>query len=176
MMQKNRLRTNAAEVLRAYLTRHSMRHTPERYAILEVVTALKGHFEIEDIYSAMEAEMYHVSRGTVYNTIELLCKCGILRQLLIESHKALYEVADGNHAHLICNNCGKVKEVAFEKVSDLLPVAMLDGFSADYVSATAYGLCGACARRRRRVSKQKQKNKPESNTGEHLQTKRNGKS
>ena len=49
-------------------------------------TGYKGYF-------TLEADAYHVSRATVYNTIDLLCECGILRKHQFSSHQAQYELA-----------------------------------------------------------------------------------
>ena len=56
-----------------------MRQTPERFAILDKTLEQKVHFDIDELYKNIEAD-YHVSRSTVYNTVELLCECNILRK------------------------------------------------------------------------------------------------
>ena len=59
--------------LAEYLDNRHMRKTPERFMILEVVMAHNDHFGVDDIYEDLEERSYHVSRSTVYNTMELLC-------------------------------------------------------------------------------------------------------
>ena len=51
--------------------------------------------------------------------MELFCACGIVRKHQFGTREALYEkiVSSGNHHHLICSDCGKIKEV---KDSELL--------------------------------------------------------
>jgi Fur family ferric uptake transcriptional regulator len=56
-----------------YLQAHGHRKTPERYAILDTIYSIKGHFDIETLYHYMaDEEKFRVSRATLYNTIILL--------------------------------------------------------------------------------------------------------
>lgn len=149
-MSNSKPTINAEEVLTSFLRQRGMRKTPERFAILSMALTMQGHFEVDDLYKALDADAYHVSRATVYSTVELLCRCGLLRRLLIDSQKALYEVADGNHAHLICMQCGRVQEVTDSNLAESLTPRLLPGFSVSYVTAMAYGVCARCAQRNRR--------------------------
>lgn len=141
-------RTKLAE----YLDSRRLRKTPERFAILEAVFSHNDHFGIETLYEEMDARQYHVSRSTIYNTMELFTECGLVRKHQFGTNQALYEkvVSAGNHHHLICTECGKVKEV---KDADLM--ADISGrrygtFAVSYISLYVYGVCSTCQRRRRR--------------------------
>ena len=114
--------------LSEYLDSKKLRKTPERFAILDVVFSHNDHFGVETIFAEMEENSYHVSRSTVYNTMELFCDCGIVRKHQFGTQKALYEkvVSSGNHHHLICTECGKIKEM---KDSELMR----------YISMRKYG-------------------------------------
>ena len=60
-------------MLTEYLQKNGHRKTPERYAILDTIYSIKGHFDIDMLYSYMaEKEKFRVSRATLYNTIILL--------------------------------------------------------------------------------------------------------
>ena len=102
-------RTKLAE----YLDNRRLRKTPERFAILEAVFSHNDHFGIEALYVDMENRAYHVSRSTIYNTMELFTECGLVRKHQFGTNQAVYEkvVSSGNHHHLIRTECGKVKEV-----------------------------------------------------------------
>lgn len=128
-----------------FIEAKGLRKTPERFAILKVAQSFDTHFEIDELYKAVDRN-FHVSRSTVYNTVELLCECGILRRLLIDTHHALYEVAKTNHIHLICTHCGDITEARDQAAFKSLANVKFRGFIPSYFSTCVYGVCEKCAR------------------------------
>lgn len=145
----------AIDRFRKYLESCRYKKTPERFAILDKALSLPDHFEADDLYVAMESEGYHVSRGTVYSTLELLCDSGLLNKHLFGGRKARYEAAVGNHFHLVCQKCGSVKEVDSPDIDIMLAHLGGDGFRPSYFSTVVYGLCGECLRKSREVIREK---------------------
>lgn len=132
------------EQLTEFLHINRMRKTPERFAILEKARQLAAHFDVEQLYSAMESEGYHVSRATVYNTLELLCEAGILNRHLFVGNQARYELAHGAHLHLICLKCGKISDADDPARTAHLLSGPYHGFHPQYASSIVYGLCDDC--------------------------------
>lgn len=141
--------------LTEYLDRKNYRKTPERFAILDVVFSHNDHFRIDSLYNEMEANSYHVSRSTIYNTMELFCDCGIVRKHQFDSQRALYEkVANaGNHHHLICTECGKIKEVKDSELMRSIEMRKYATFHPAYFMLYVYGICSTCARKKKRKLK-----------------------
>lgn len=137
------LRNQLTDFMKA---RH-LRKTPERYAILDKAVELSAHFGVDQLYQAMEDEGYHVSRATVYNTLELLCEAGILNRHLFATNLARYEVARGSHLHLICRRCGSIKEIDDSSLTASLLTEDYAGFKPEYSSSSVYGLCALCAKK-----------------------------
>ena len=70
-MEEN-IRETVKQILTEYLQKNGHRKTPERYAILDTIYSIKGHFDIDMLYNYMETEgHFRVSRATLYNTIIL---------------------------------------------------------------------------------------------------------
>ena len=132
------------EKFRQYLADKRLRKTPERFALLDKALSLTGHFGADVLYECMEASGYHVSRATIYSTLELLVDCGLLNRHMFGSRKTCFEVALGSHFHLVCNACGKIREIEEEQLSHM-DNAMLDGFQPTYCSTMVYGICRECA-------------------------------
>ena len=65
------MKAQAREILDQYLESNQHRKTPERYAILDAVFSMKGHFTLEALGAALEKKNFRVSRATLYNTIHL---------------------------------------------------------------------------------------------------------
>ena len=72
-METQNVKDTVRQIFTEYLTANGHRKTPERYAILDTIYSIDGHFDIDMLYSRMmDQENFRVSRATLYNTIILL--------------------------------------------------------------------------------------------------------
>lgn len=136
-----------------FIKKRGLRNTMERFAILARVRMLRSHFEVDDLYRKMEDDGFHVSRATVYNTVGLLCQCGILRCLHFDGRQSRYEMALENHLHLVCTECGAIREVDDSGMLATLEKMRFPRFSPYSVSATVNGVCSRCRRKRKPISR-----------------------
>ena len=154
-MSEEKTKTAAVASFNEYLTQHKLRRTPERFAILERVFDMSSHFSIDTLHQQLDENGYHVSRATVYNTIELFIKAGLVRRHTFESQSPQYEKIVGlsKHYHLVCSHCGKVKEIKDSEIDFLLNTRRFGKFHPKYIDLNVYGLCATCARNTNRKNK-----------------------
>lgn len=136
--------TTEFERFAKFLNAKRMRKTPERFEILRCVMETKGHFDVDNLYTGLEQRGYHVSKATIYSTLELLCSSGMIRKLLFDTHQARYEHAELTHSHLVCTQCGEIREINLAEIDSRLSAMTYPDFTPVYVSTCVYGVCDKC--------------------------------
>jgi Fur family ferric uptake transcriptional regulator len=101
--------------LRSALEGRGVRLTRQRRVLLEVMDQAERHLSADAILERAQKIDPNVHRVTVYRTLEMLKKMGLLDELdllHIHGHRHYYEShGPRDHIHVACLRCGKVREV-----------------------------------------------------------------
>ncbi len=119
--------------------------TPQRIAIIEYLEGNKEHPSAEDIYNALKPKFPSMSFATVYNTLEVLVKKGVVKELNVESSRKRFDPSTEPHHHFFCKKCKKVIDV--ENHINIPVPEQLKDFKIEDIQIIFYGLCPECKSR-----------------------------
>lgn len=122
------------------------RLTPQRQLVLEAVGAL-GHATPDEIVNAVRRTASGVNISTVYRTLELLEKLGLIEHTHLGHGAPTYSVpTDDGHVHLVCRDCGGIEEVAPSVIGPVVEeLAATRGFDVDVGHFALFGRCRTCS-------------------------------
>ena len=142
---KDIVKKRVRDILDEYLEANNHRKTSERYAILDAVYDMGGHFSLEDLGKELETRNFRVSRATLYNTMRLFIELRlVVRHRFIgqTKYEACYDNED--HIHQICTVCGTVTEIESPEIADAISNTKFHRFRRDGFSLYIYGICSRC--------------------------------
>ncbi len=138
------------EQLASKLKALGIRQTPQRLAIAEVVVNSGDHPSVKDIYQRVKEFFPYVTLATVYSTLALLDRAGIVRELPFQK-QSRYDANLSPHPNLVCVGCGGVvdSKVGHELLAGLKSrLEESTDFEFTGQRIDFYGWCPNCADRR----------------------------
>ena len=132
---------NAA--LNKRLTDSGLRSTPQREVVFKVILEKRDHPTVDDIFARVKAQMPTISLATVYNCLETLVQCGLIRQVNFERTASRYCPNLSAHAHFHDELTGEIHDIdvppeMMARLHGLLP----EGYSAGSIELTYRGRTG----------------------------------
>ena len=139
-----------------YLQSRGLRHTEQRRFLVKLVFSRHEHFDadmlIENLPRKGQPGYVSVSTATVYRTLKEFVDAGLLNSFQLDG-RTVYEHDYGypQHDHLYCTRCRTLVEFRSDALIELLnQVGAEHGFRVIDHHLIINGLCGDCAKVRRR--------------------------
>jgi Fur family ferric uptake transcriptional regulator len=130
-----------------FLKERGYKWTSEREALWEEIVKLEGHFEAEELSHLLWKKGKRISKATLYRTLPLLVKAGLLKEVIHgEKHRHYEHTHDeAHHDHLICLKCGQViefQDVPLKKAEER--VCRRIHFRPERILVEIFGYCQRC--------------------------------
>jgi Fur family peroxide stress response transcriptional regulator len=126
--------------------------TPQRQCIFRILHANEFHPTAEAVYAEAVAEMPTISLRTVYQTLNDLADMGEIRSLDLGTGSARFDSNTDGHHHLVCDRCGRVRDVYVDDQSVRLPPRKTQGYRVTSTEIVFRGLCDQCSTKPNPVS------------------------
>ena len=137
-------KTKPSERNRKVLNVTGLRATSQRALILEIIR--RGHLDADEIYRQARIKQPRLSLSTVYRTLQVLKKLGLVEELHLDEAHHHYEIKPpSEHQHLVCLNCGKIMEFEYPLSPKMKKdIAREKGFEVTSVEVRMTGYCSRC--------------------------------
>jgi len=123
-----------------------LRVTPQRQVIFRLLDGNVEHPTVEALYDAARAEMPTISLKTVYQTVHELEDLGEVHLLHVGTGSVRVDPnVEHPHHHMICTQCGRVRDVVVDVAGLRVPAAARAGFAVADVQVHFRGVCAECA-------------------------------
>jgi Fe2+ or Zn2+ uptake regulation protein len=132
-----------AEMVQLFRER-GLKVTPQRECIFDVLWGAETHPTAESVYAEARTRMPTMSLKTVYQTLNDLADMGEIHQLDLGTGSSRFDPNVDVHHHLVCNRCGKVRDLYADYDSVEVPPAARHGFAVGSAEVVFRGLCAEC--------------------------------
>jgi Fur family peroxide stress response transcriptional regulator len=119
--------------------------TPQRRAVLRVVSESAEHLTAGEIFEAARKNLPTISFATVYNSLKYLTGAGLVREINFGKGSSRYDRETSRHDHAVCSACGRLTDFDLAETSQLMrAAARRSRFKPESIHLTLVGLCPDC--------------------------------
>ena len=132
------------EAFRRYLADHNLPVTQQRLAVAEAIFVSDEHLSAENVAGRAAVP---VGTATIYRTLDLLVRSGLVKEHDFGEGFKRYEPATGGqpHEHCICSSCGAVREFSNDRLERMIALLAEEvEFRPHHHRLEVYGLCRRC--------------------------------
>jgi Fur family transcriptional regulator, peroxide stress response regulator len=141
----NGIKNQRQAVLDRTLSRSGLRMTRQRQTVYDTLMDQRDHPTADEVFSRVKRTMPTISLATVYNCLEKLVDCGLVRQVNRDRESTRYCANLKEHGHFYCRQCGSVHDIDLPSGQPAdLGLALPEGFRVDQLDVNLRGVCPEC--------------------------------
>jgi Fur family ferric uptake transcriptional regulator len=143
------------QVLSAYLTRHGLKRSAQREAVLDAFLRAGRHLSVEELLGIVRKKRADIGRTTIYRSLKLFKDAGLASELTYGGETRFEPLWNrDHHDHFICGTCGEIFEFKSPEIERIQESIARDiGFVIEGHRHHILGRCRKCVDRASRASK-----------------------
>lgn len=114
-MRKQMLTT--PEDLTGLLRQHGILPTQQRLLIARVLFEDPRHVSAEQVMREVNGGHDHVSKATVYNTLGLFARNGLVNEVIVDPNRVFYDPNTSHHHHFYNVDTGELTDIPADRLS-----------------------------------------------------------
>jgi Fe2+ or Zn2+ uptake regulation protein len=144
-MKKQKKPRDIEQTLISRLRKKGYKLTPQRREIIRLLARDKSHPGAMDILRKVRKTVPRISMSTVYCTLDIMKKEGMIRELEYYDRDNRYDINVSDHINLVCKKCRKITDFTGNLPSFSKAVEKDTGFKPASMRFEYYGICRNCA-------------------------------
>ena len=122
------------------------RLTKQRREVYEALLETRDHPNAVQVFNRVQRKMPTISLATVYNCLETLAQCGLVRQVTLDRGPSRFCANRHQHGHFVCTTCGQVHDVDLPDSAELAKIWQIPSeYVVNQFEFSLRGLCPQCA-------------------------------
>ena len=111
MNEKNLTFPLSTDGVKRMLKSRNVTPTKQRVEIAGYIFEKPQHLSADNILEGVNQEGHKVSRATVYNTLGLFTRKGLVREVLIDRERVFYDSNNTQHHHIFNISSGELQDI-----------------------------------------------------------------
>lgn len=112
---------------------HGLKPTGQRVRVAQILMQTPTHMTAEQILAAVRQGGERVSKATVYNTLNVLARTGLIRQIHVDPERSVYDSTRAPHHHFHDLDTGELCDIHPDEITFSRFPALPDGMEAEAV-------------------------------------------
>lgn len=122
------------------------RFTAQREHVYDVLLATRDHPTAEEVFMRAKKTMPEISMATVYNCLDALVKCNLVRQVNLDRGATRFCPNMREHCHFYCDECGGIFDVDLPASTFSSQAQMPTGYTVSHCEVSFRGVCPQCSK------------------------------
>ncbi len=125
-------------VVSRLLRRHGITPTRQRVTIARTILSRPQHLTADQVLRLTQEAGEKVSKATIYNTLGLFSRKGLIRELTVDSQRAFYDSSTHPHYHFYDPDAHRLTDIDQDSLSLDLPDRLPEGMEIDHVDVVIH--------------------------------------